>query len=41
MKELLTPGSEHHEIVGEEELTMMTTNPPLWIPKRTPDQSSR
>ena len=40
--ELLTHGGEHHEI-GDGGWLMMTTgtNPPLWIPERTPDQPSR
>jgi hypothetical protein len=42
MKELLTPGSDHHEI-GDEEGLLMTTamNPPLWSPKLTPDLASQ
>ena len=40
--ELLTPGGEHHGIVDEEGLMMTTVMiPPLWSPKRTPDQPSR
>ena len=42
MKELLTPGGEHHEIGDEEGLVMMmATNPLLWSPERSPDPASR
>ena len=42
MKELLTPGGEHHGI-GDGEGLVMTKNedPPLQSPKRTPDLASR
>ena len=41
MKELLTPGGEHHGIVDGEGLMMMTTtNSTLWSTERAPDQPS-
>ena len=41
MKELHTPGGEHHEIGDEEGLVMMmATNPPLRSPKWTPNLAS-
>ena len=41
LKELLTPGGEHHGI-GDGEGLVMTKNedPPLRSPKRTPDLAS-
>jgi hypothetical protein len=42
MKELLTPGGEHHGIGDEEGLVMTKIkDPPLRSPKRTPDLASR
>ena len=42
MMELLTHGSEHHEIGDGGKLMMtMATDSPLRSPERTPDQPSR
>ena len=42
MMELLTHGSDHHEIGDEGRLMMtMATDSPLRSPERTPDQPSR
>jgi hypothetical protein len=42
MKELLTPGGEHHEIGDGGWLMMtMTEDPPLRSPELTPDLASR
>ena len=41
MRELLTPGGEHHGIGDGEGLVMTKIeDPPLWSPKRTPDLAS-
>ena len=42
MKELLTPGREHHEIGDGEGLVLMKNkDPPLWTPKWTLDLAPR
>ena len=42
MKELLTPGGEHHGISDGDVLVITKIeDPPLWSPKRTPDLASR
>ena len=42
MKELLTPGGEHHGIGDEGGLAMTKTeDPPLWSPERAPDLATR